>query len=171
MKIIWVDGIFGSGKTAVANGLVKKISNALLFEFDALQDKYEPKGLVDLMGERYPSAKRYLVDACICEMKQLIQNESYDYLVIPIALINDYCNEKLVKGFKDINSFHFILSATYEVWNQRISKQTHRDMDLALTYRTPAITYLETHYPDAIRIDTSNMEIDDVVERIVEIIA
>lgn len=40
MTIIWIDG---SGKTAVANAVVKIIKNSYLLEFDDLQEKYKPK--------------------------------------------------------------------------------------------------------------------------------
>ena len=39
MKIIWIDGTFGIGKSAVAAAIVKKIPQAHLLEFDALQEK------------------------------------------------------------------------------------------------------------------------------------
>ena len=42
MKIIWIDGTFGIGKSAVAAAIVKKIPQAHLLEFDALQEKYKP---------------------------------------------------------------------------------------------------------------------------------
>ena len=32
MKIIWIDGTFGSGKTAVANVVAKKMRNSYLLE-------------------------------------------------------------------------------------------------------------------------------------------
>lgn len=58
MKIIWIDGAFGSGKTAVANAVAKKIQNVYLLEFDMLQMKYQPKSINDLFGARYPEAKK-----------------------------------------------------------------------------------------------------------------
>ncbi|MBQ9928742.1 MAG: hypothetical protein IJO65_12320 [Lachnospiraceae bacterium] len=45
MTIIWIDGIFGSGKTAVANAVVK-IKNSYLLEFDDLQEKYKPNSFL-----------------------------------------------------------------------------------------------------------------------------
>ena len=63
MKIIWIDGTFGSGKTAVANVIAKRINNMCLLEFDALQKEYKPNSISDFFGERYPEAKRYLIDA------------------------------------------------------------------------------------------------------------
>ncbi len=170
MKIIWIDGTFGSGKTAVANAVAKKISNIYLLEFDALQMKYKPNSSLDFYGERYPEAKRYLIDALINEMTEIIQKGSYDYLIVPIALINDYCNEKLVNGFEDIKKYHFILTASREILYQRINDQDNRDVDLAITYMPNAIMYLKNHYSDAIRIDTSNVNIDSIAEKIVEIV-
>lgn len=170
MKIIWIDGTFGIGKTAVANEIAKRISNVYLLEFDALQMKCKPNSISDLFGERYPEAKRYLIDALENEMLKLIDEECYDYLIVPIALINDYCNHKLANGFVDSESYHLILTASSEILIHRIHNQENRDVDLAITYMQTAITYLDNHYFDAIRIDTSNMNVDSVAEKIVEII-
>lgn len=168
MKIIWIDGTFGSGKTAVASIIAKKLRNVYLLEFDALQIKYKPNSILDFWGERYPEAKKYLIDALINEIQTIIQGGNYDYLIIPIALINDYCNEKLVKGFADIESYHFILTAVNEILYQRINNQKNRDVDLAVTYMPNAIMYLNNHYSDAFRIDTSNMNVENVAEKIIE---
>ena len=62
MKIIWIDGTFGIGKSAVAAAIVKKIPQAHLLEFDALQEKYKPTSDSDRFGKRYPEAKKYLVE-------------------------------------------------------------------------------------------------------------
>lgn len=170
MKIIWIDGTFGCGKTAVANSVAKRLPNTYLIEFDELQYEYEPNSIIDLLGKRYPEAKRYLVDALVNEVQIMFQKENYDFIVVPIAMINDYCNEKLANGFKDIESVHFILTASEEVLYQRIIGQENRDRDLALTYMSDAINYLENHYSEAIRIDTSDMDIDGVAEKVVEIL-
>lgn len=170
MKIIWINGTFGSGKTTVATTLVHKIRNAYLLEFDALQKKYKPNSIFDFFGERYPESKKYLVDALIFEIENLIKKSDYDYLVIPIALINDYCNEKLVSNFKEFESYHFILTASQEVLHKRIIEQKNRDIDLALTYMPNAMMYLKNHYPEAVRLDTSFMNIDETVDEMVRLI-
>ena len=89
-------------------------------------------------------------------------------LVIPVALINDYCNQKLIDGFANIESHHFILTAKKEILHQRINNQENRDIDLAVTYMPEATQYLSNHYYDASRIDTSNMSIDSVAKEIIE---
>lgn len=106
MKIIWIDGTFGIGKSAVAAAIVEKIPQAHLLEFDALQEKYKPTSDSDRFGKRYPEAKNYLVDAFVDEITEIIQEGSCDCLVIPVALINDYCNQKLIEGFANIESHH-----------------------------------------------------------------
>ena len=83
MKIIWIDGTFGSGKTAVANAIAKKMNNVYLLEFDALQMKYKPNSISDFYGERYPEAKKYLINALINEILEIRQERNYDYLIIP----------------------------------------------------------------------------------------
>ena len=90
IKIIWIDGTFGIGKSAVAAAIVEEIPQAHLLEFDALQEKYKPTSVSDYFGKRYPEAKKYLVDALVDEITEIIQEGSCDCLVIPVALINDY---------------------------------------------------------------------------------
>lgn len=170
MKIIWIDGTFGSGKTAVANVIAKRINNMCLLEFDALQKEYKPNSISDFFGERYPEAKRYLIDALRNKILTLIQGGDYDYIIVPIALINDYCNQKLVNTFVDVECYHFILTASEKILYQRIENQENRDVDLAKTYFQTATIYLKNHYSDAFRIDTSDMNIDSVAEKIIKMI-
>mgnify|MGYP002681255749 FL=1 len=168
MKIIWIDGTFGIGKSAVAAAIVEEIPQAHLLEFDALQEKYKPTSDSDHFGKRYPEAKKYLVDALVDEITEIIQEGGCNCLVIPVALINDYCNQKLIDGFANIESHHFILTAKKEILHQRINSQENRDIDLAVTYMPEATQYLSNHYYDASRIDTSNMSIDSVAKEIIE---
>lgn len=76
MKIIWIDGTFGIGKSAVAAAIVEEIPQAHLLEFDALQEKYKPTSVSDYFGKRYPEAKKYLVDALVDEITEIIQEGS-----------------------------------------------------------------------------------------------
>lgn len=168
MKIIWIDGTFGVGKTAAANEIVKRMNNIHLIEFDELQKEYGQKNLCVFFGKRYPEAKKYLIEALRDKILEMKQSETYDYIIVPIALINDYCNQRLVNAFEGIEEYHFILTASNEIIIQRIKNQPNRDVDLALTYMQTAISYLKNHYSDAVRIDTSDMSIAGVAEKIIE---
>ena len=174
MKIIWIDGQFGVGKTATANLIVQKKDQAYLLEFDTLQKTYKPQTEIEMISAffcpTYPEAKAYLIKEFKRTIQKIVSDNRYNYLVIPIALINDLCRKELVEFYTDIDNYHFILTATDDVIKHRASNQDNRDMNLVLTHMQTAKTYLNTHYPDAVRIDTSNIGIDQVVEKIIEII-
>ena len=174
MKIIWIDGQFGVGKTATANLIVQKKDQAYLLEFDTLQKTYKPQTEIEMIsaffGPTYPEAKAYLIKEFKRTIQKIVSDNRYNYLVIPIALINDLCRKELVEFYTDIDNYHFILTATDDVIKHRASNQDNRDMNLVLTHMQTAKTYLNTHYPDAVRIDTSNIGIDQVGEKIIEII-
>ena len=121
-------------------------------------------------GPTYPEAKAYLIKEFKRTIQKIVSDNRYNYLVIPIALINDLCRKELVEFYTDIDNYHFILTATDDVIKHRASNQDNRDMNLVLTHMQTAKAYLNTHYPDAVRIDTSNIGIDQVVEKIIEII-
>lgn len=78
-----------------------------------------------MIGERYPEAKKYLVDACICEMKKLIKDGSYDFLIIPIALINDYCNIVAIYGML------LVKKKTGNAWECNVNLITNETFSLA----------------------------------------
>ena len=174
MKIIWIDGQFGVGKTATANLIVQKKDQAYLLEFDTLQKTYKPQTEIEMIsaffGPTYPEAKAYLIKEFKKTIQKIVSDNRYNYLVIPIALINDLCRKELVEFYTDIDNYHFILTATDDVIKHRASNQDNRDMNLVLTHMQTAKMYLNTHYPDAVRIDTSNIGIDQVAEKIIEII-
>lgn len=69
-----------------------------------------------------------------------------------------------------INRVHLFNIDPNEILYQRIHTQEKRDVDLAETYMSNAIMYLNNHYSDALRIDTSDMNIDNVAEEIVKVI-
>ena len=174
MKIIWIDGQFGVGKTATANLIVQKKDQAYLLEFDTLQKTYKPQTEIEMIsaffGPTYPEAKAYLIKEFKRTIQKIVSDNRYNYLVIPIALINDLCRKELLVFYTDIDNYHFILTVTDDVIKHRASNQDNRDMNLVLTHMQTAKMYLNTHYPDAVRIDTSNIGIDQVAEKIIEII-
>ena len=156
----------------MANSIIQKINKAILLEFDALQVKYKPQNDKEIIqayfGPTYPEAKEFLIEALKKEIQLLMQDGTYDYVIIPIALINDFCRKNLVEFYSDIESHHFILMATDDIIKHRAYRQDNREMDLVLTHMQTAKLYLNSHYPDATRIDTSSMDIDQVADRIIE---
>lgn len=66
------------------------------------------------------------------------------------------------KEGKDI--VHIILTADKETIKERIKK------DIALEWMVDNIEFLDSNYPDAIRINTNKCDIDYIVDEIIEII-
>ena len=133
MKIIWIDGTLELESLLLLLRLLRKYHRHICSNSMHCKKKYKPTSVSDYFGKRYPEAKKYLVDALVDEITEIIQEGSCDCLVIPVALINDYCNQKLIDGFANIESHHFILTAKKEILHQRINNQENRDIDLAVT--------------------------------------
>lgn len=174
LPLFWIPGTYQYGLKEMG---IMYVINFLLsvIPLDFLQtwvyvknNRSKPTSDSDRFGRRYPEAKKYLVDALVDEITEIIQEGGCNCLVIPVALINDYCNQKLIDGFANIESHHFILTAKTEILHQRINNQENRDIDLAVTYMPEATQYLSNHYYDASIIDTSNMSIDSVAKEIIE---
>ncbi len=170
--IVWIDGTFGSGKTTVANALENRIKESEVVDFDECIKNVQPKNPMELFGKRYPEAKRYYIDAFVAELERMLMRDNKRVYIIPIALITDYCRDRLVEHFVNITeTVHFILCLSKEKLLDRIKNQEGRDVDLAITYYGEATKYLSENYLDAIKIDTDNMTIEDVVRCIEKRIA
>ncbi len=162
--IVWIDGTFGTGKTAVAAELMKRNPGLDVIEFDEFTNSVKPTNPMELFfGKCYPESKRCYVDAFTVEIGEKIEQNDKRVLIIPIALITDYCREHLVENFSNkTETLHVILCSSKEKLLERIKNQEGRSEDIVITYFDEATSYLTENYLDAIRIDTDNMTIEDV---------
>ncbi len=163
--IVWIDGTFGVGKTTAANELKKRHSEYDVVDFDELIRNVEPENPMELFfGKRYPESKKCYVDALANKLEIKLEQNDDRVIVIPIALITDYCKTRLVEHFTNITqTAHFILYLTRDSLLERINKQEGRNKDLAITYYDEATLYLKENYRNAIRINTDDLTISEVV--------
>ena len=171
--IIWIDGTFGIGKTAVAYELQNKYSGSDVIDFDDFIKTVRIENPWKLIiGKRYPEDKKSYVDSLVDCLNKKISTNQIQTIIVPITLITDYCKERLIEEMKNrAETIHFILYSSKEKLLERIEKQDGRDVDLAITYYDEATSYLKVNYKDAIRIDTENMtigEITDYIEKCIE---
>ena len=178
--IIWVNGTYSVGKTTVA----KKIAARFGSEAELLEsDYYCNETLKKIVEEAESTHSLPHIGGClpqnnmrfIQEFKELIKEKSKDTnkkLIIDMALTRMECKENLFdclqKEGKDI--VHIILTADKETIKERIKKDTNRMKDIALEWMVDNIEFLDSNYPDAIRINTNKCDIDDIVDEIIEII-
>lgn len=178
--IIWVDGAYGVGKTAVAKKLKEKLgSKAELLESDfysnetlkKIVEEAEASHTIPHIGGTAPQNNlRFLR-----EFKELIEEKSEDtskQWIIDMALTRMECKENLFdclqRDGKDM--VHLILTADEETIKERIKKDENRMKELALDWLKYNISFLKDNYPDAVRIKTDNRDIDDIVDEALAVI-
>lgn len=92
--------------------------------------------------------------------------------IVSMSLTDKLCQEELLDYFqnKKITMLHIILEANLETIISRIENDPIRDMNLQNQQKSNLslqIRYLKEEYPDAIRINTENKSIDEVVAEII----
>ena len=164
--IVWIDGTFGAGKTAVANELRNRYPESDVIEFDEFVNSVQPENLMEIIaGRRFPEDKPCYVNAFIVELERKLNQNDKGYYIIPIALITDYCRIGLVENFKKkTETVHIILCQSKERLLERIKNQSGRDVDHAITYYDEATLYLKENYSEAIRINTDDKSIEEVAD-------
>ncbi len=178
--IIWVDGPYGVGKTAVSKKLKEKLGNRVeLLE----SDYYSEEILKKIVEEARASHTMPHIGGTIPqnnirflrEFKNVIEEKFEDtskHWIIDMALTRMECKENLFDCLQreGKNMVHLILVADEKTIKERIMKDENRMKDLALDYLEHNISFLNDNYPDAIRIKTDNRDIDDVVAEAIAII-
>lgn len=177
--IIWIDGAYGVGKTAVATKLKERFSDdkAELLE----SDYYCNESLKYLIGEiktnkRFP----YFLGGTlpqnnmsfIHEFRELIEEKSINTeknIIVDMALTMKECKEQLFDCLKSEgkNIVNIILTADEGTIKSRIMNDKYRMKETALEWLTHNIAFLEQNFPDAVRIKTNNRDIDDIVAEVI----
>ena len=178
--IIWVDGTYGVGKTAVAKKIREKLGSvAELLESDyysnetlkKIVEEAETSRTMPHMGGTLPQN----IMRFIKEFKRVIEEKSEDtskLWIIDMALTQVECKENLFDFLQMAgkNIVHFILTADELIIQERIKKDANRMKGLALDWLEDNISFLKNNYPDAIWINTDNLDTDGVADKVIEMI-
>jgi broad-specificity NMP kinase len=164
--IIWINGAFGSGKTQTAFELHRRIENSFV---------YDPENLGFFISKNIPSRIKDKDDFQDYEIWRSLNSslikyieERYDgILIIPMTIVNpEYFNE-IVSSLRDHGVIvkHYVLMAPKATLLKRLRSRGDganswgaKQLDRCLNGLSNEV--FQTH------IDTENMSIDDVVERI-----
>ena len=176
--IIWLDGCYGIGKSVVADGVKNAFEeNIELLDADIYFDdmiklmvreakinKYVP----DLNGTRPQNDKKF-----ISYFKKIIKekDDKSRNLLVDMALSEEICKRELLEALenegKDIK--HIILTAEKKEIKQRIKDDKNRGMkELALDTLDKSLLFYANNYQDAMHIDTSGKNIEDVVSEVIK---
>ena len=180
--IILLDGVFGIGKTLVANEIEKQYVGKIKLEvleadyyfLQYLHEKEEEamrKNTFPVIGGVLPQNNVAFLE----KYKNVILEKSYDSIVInEMALTMSECKSQIHDFFagKTKNMIHIILEADKKVVQKRINEDENpqRDKKLALDRLDESDAFLRNNYKDAIRIPTENREVGDIAREVLEII-
>ncbi|WP_088006964.1 AAA family ATPase [Indiicoccus explosivorum] len=132
--IIMINGAFGVGKTTVANELLPKIDNSMLFD---------PETVGFMLREIIPDTLKRpseqtdnfqdlkLWKVLVVEMARQLKAEYGRHLIVPMTLADKEIFTFIQEGFRQIDpdTVHYCLTASKEVIHERLRGRGERDGD------------------------------------------
>lgn len=178
--IIWIDGAYGVGKTAVALKVKEKLPE---YGIEILEsDCYMEETLKEIIEEAkknncFPNLGGTLPQnniRFIEKFKGIIEEKLKklnERLIIDMALTKEECKESLFDYLQSVygNILHIILMADEEVIKSRILND-NRDKYTALENLKDNISFLNKNFNDAVWINTNNKSIDNIANEIIKLI-
>lgn len=174
--IIWIDGVNGVGKSHVAAELGELLSNrnaeyveSDLYWMELIQNNYG-KALAGFE----PYSNKYCLDMVRTAIEEKIQNFN-KIPIVSMSLVDKRCQRDLLDYFKKkgIPMLHIILEAKKETIISRIENDPIRDVNAQNQQKAKVdwqMEYLKVEYPDAVRINTENKSLDEVVNEIMALL-
>lgn len=177
--IIWVDGVNGVGKSHIAAELSERLvdKNAEYVESDLYWKDFsgnEKNYLMCIFGHQGFSANsnQYFLGTLRKTLEEM--HDSGKLPIVSMSLVNKLCESELLNYFekKGISMLHIILKAKAETIISRIENDPIRDPNAQQQQKfnvTEQIKYLESEYPNAVRIDTDDKALDEITSEIISL--
>lgn len=165
--ILWIDGAYGVGKTTVAEKIGERLNNVEILESDFYYQEMLKENFFLGFGGTIPQTNKNFIKRfrdLIIEKSKVSKNN----LIVVMSLTQKECMEELYEYLTDTGQdiFHIILIACEQTIISRIENDFSRDKSFSLSYLHENIQFLESHFPDAIRVDTDNKNSDAVADYI-----
>ena len=174
--IVWINGTVGAEKSHVAQKLAELLAEkgaeyveSDLYWMDFLRDHFN-----EALSGFEPYYNRFFLNI----LRKVIEEKTYGSGRMPIvsmSLVTKLCERELLDYFKkkDVPMLHIILEAPKETILSRIENDPIRDRNTQ-TQQIPKIPwqmqYLGAEYPDAVRINTENKDMDEIAAEIVALL-
>lgn len=176
--IIWIDGANGVGKSHVAAKLAELLAyrNAEYVESDLYWEDFRcnKNNFWEVISGAEPCKNKYFLSI----LREVLEKKRYDFgkiLIVSMSLVDKLCEKELLDYFKKKKEsmFHIILEAKEETIISRIENDPIRDKN-AQNQQKPKVSWhiqhLETNYPDAVRINTEDKTLDEIVDEIMALL-
>lgn len=163
--IIWINGAFGSGKTQAAHELSRRIDHSII---------YDPEQAGYFINKNLPKSMHRgdfqdfsMWREINYSMIKAMYEEFEGTIIIPMTVVNlQYYNEIIGRlRAAGIEIFHFTLWASKETLLKRLKKRLDREDSWPAQQIDRCIEGLAKE-EFGVHIETDNMTIDEVVERI-----
>ena len=172
--IIWVDGANGVGKSSVAAELAQNFADKKVeyIESDLYWIKFvenNKNSLKKLLCGFAPYNNKFF----LAELRNVLEEKLQlgKTAIVSMSLVDKSCETELLDYFdtKKIPMVHIILEASKAVIIQRIKDDCMRDQDAQTEQMAKVeiqIEYLKNSYANAIRVNTENGSIKEIVDDI-----
>lgn len=171
--IVWIDGTYGVGKSAVAKELSQSsdLQNIVLMDSDEYYFPGLNSGRYFGGGTSPQNNKRFLSD-----FKGLIETEASKpdtTVIVVMTLSMDECREHLLLplAMKFHDFLHVILTADKNTILSRIHADHKRDQSWAAQHLDRTLVYLKENYPQAEWINTNSLTPTEVANSIISLIS
>ncbi len=176
--IIWIDGTYGVGKTAVAMKVKESFSDddTELLESDYYNSEFLKRIVEEAkVNNSFPHIEGTLPQnntRFLQEFRELIEEKLKNAdknLIVDMAVTMKECKEKLFDRLKsdDKNIVHIILTADEDTIKSRIENDGNRMKETAKEWLVQNISFLDKNFPDAMRIKTDNRSVDEIAAEII----
>ncbi len=166
--IIMINGAFGSGKTTIANALVQKIPNAMLFDPEEIG--FFLRNMLKSIDPQDEDFQHYSMwRTLVVETAKLIQETYKKDLVVPMTIWRAPYFEEIKNGFKKIdpNLYHFCLIASASTIRERLLARGEQPNSWAERQAENCTTAFESNLFET-KIDTAFKNPDEVLKLIVQ---
>ena len=173
--IIWINGTNGVGKSHVAAKLAERLEdkNAEYVESDLSWREFVQNDFLKALSGFDPYCNKYFLGILRNELEK-----KHNFGKIPIvsmSLVDKLCEKELLDYFESRNfsMLHIILEAKKETIISRIDNDPIRSEEEKnqQKYNVPwQMQYLEKEYSNAVRINTEDRCLDEVVDEIITLL-
>lgn len=171
--IIWIDGVNGVGKSHVAAELGELLSNK---NAEYVESDFYWMNLIQNDCEKALAGfEPYYNEFCLDMIRTAIEEKINKIPIVSMSLVDKKCQEKLLDYFKKkgIPMLHIILEAKKDTIISRIENDPIRDINEQNQQKSKVdwqMKYLKIEYPDAVRINTEDKSLDEIVNEIITLL-
>lgn len=171
--IIWINGTYGVGKTTVIEKIEQKLGSNKCKVISSDEFCENNKEIFALGGGCYPQNNVNFNNKFKKHLDDVVNSNQCKYIIVDMALTDVVCVENLFNHFLNSEKplIHIILEASKKNLLLRLEKDKKRDYQEMIAWIDNNLNFLKNNFLDAIRINTDNNSVDEIVEEIVKIIS